>query len=990
MKSVTPPLDLRTLRRVALAGVSVSALLATPVCAQETETEAEDEQETTDVIQVTGSRITRPDFTASNPVVSVDAENIELSGATNLTNFLQDLPALVNSFDNQDSANTGNSGSAGLNLLNLRNLGTQRTLVLVDGRRHVAQSEGSSSVDVNTIPVGLIERIEVLTGGASAIYGADSVSGVVNFVLKDDYEGSSVRSQVGTTELGGADNFFVSGLWGENLLDNRLNLTLAAEYAVEDNLRSDERSFTRRGERYVQVRNPDDTADDPNIPDNIFARDARYIDTGREGLVYTNFGILTPADPRTGISYEGDGDPYEAGIFTSGFIMLGGSGTLLDDFIDEIIPRNERISLNMTANYELDPHHSLFVELKTVETQTGFQAQPTFDFFLTINPDVAFIPANIAAEPNFGSIFMGRDNFDLGFTGTDITRTTWRGVIGFEGEFDTLGGIEYEASWVYGRTESATAYYGDRIQERWLAAIDSVIDPATGEIVCRSDLDPTALPPGLNPDLWGLTFTPGPNSGCVPADVFGEDVSAEARDWINQTTHYSDRIEQNVAQAFISGDTETFLNLPGGPVSWVLGAEYREEKSQSFASEIEKQSAAVGDDISWQGQRIDSSGSFDVSEVFGEVSLPILANQPLIEEFAIDAAYRWSDYSTAGETDTWKVGGIWRLNQDIMLRGTVARAVRAPNITNLFLPNTQTFAFISDPCDVDNVEAGSDLRYANCLADLGFDPNTFDSTTSASIEGRVGGNLDLLSEEADTITYGVVLTPQIVEGLSIAIDYYDIDLANAILNVSPSTIAQQCVDLPRPNQFCALIDRDEDGEISFFRQYFVNVGQYTTSGVDFSARYLLDPADLGLQDDIGAFALTLAGSKLESLIFQDLPDAEPDEQAGDPGAPKWQVTFDVTWRKDRWSVNYGSSWYEGTRRVSVERLEADPDWVAPEYIFSDDRWTHDMQVRHQFTDEISLYGGVTNLGNQLPDIGTQQTPVSALGRAYYFGVSADF
>lgn len=968
-------------RTTILAGFTGVALTGAAFAQAE---DAEDETAAVDTIQVTGSRIVRDDFTASNPVVSVDSENIRYSGATNLTNFLQDFPALVNSFDNQDSADTGNSGSAGLNLLNLRNLGTERTLVLVDGRRHVAQSEGSASVDINTIPVGLVERVEVLTGGASAVYGADGVSGVVNFVLRDEYVGNSIRSQVGTTEAGGADNVFVSALTGRDFLDGRLNLTLAAEYAYEDNLQAYERDFLTPGLRYTFVDNPADRAgDDPTVPDRIPVRDARYFDTARGGAVtFAPFGA-----PR----FVGDGSVWRPGAFAGGFVVIGGSGTRLDDFVDEVIPSNERMVLNSTGRYDLGGGHALFGEAKYVQTNTGFRAQPTFDFAIPVRTDVAFVPDSIRNAAPGDTVYLNRDNFDLGFTGTDIERRTYRGVVGVEGAFDILGGVTYEASYVYGRTEADTEYYGDRLNDRFFAAIDAVRDPVSGRIVCRSDLDPAAIPDGVDPAIFGATFTPGANSGCVPADIFGEDISPEAAAWITDTQSYTDEIEQNVFQAFMAGDSEVLFSLPGGPVSWVLGAEHREEESRAIASDIERRSAELGADISWSGQRVDSQGSFDVTEVFGEIEAPLLAGLPFIEELTIDAAYRYSDYSTSGETDTWKVGGVWRLNEQVMLRGTVAQAVRAPNITNLFLPQTQTFQFIDDPCDQDAFDQGTDLRPDNCQAVLGQDPASFVDTKSSTVEGLVGGNPDLEPETADTITYGVVFTPNFVPGLQVAVDYYEIELADAILSVDPQTIADQCVDLPQPNQFCGLIQRDPDTrQITFFEQFFVNVGSYETSGVDFSARYLIDPADFGVERNVGTFTVSLAGSHLETLTLQDLPDAEPDEQAGDAGYPEWQATVDVTWNLDRWTVNYGANWYDETRRYDRNITDADPDYVAEEFLMLDQRWTHDLQVRYGFTDQIQLYAGVNNLGNQLPDLGSQQTPVNALGRSYYAGISAEF
>lgn len=322
--------------------------------AQQVEQEqAQQQAASQDLIVVTGSRIARPDFTGSAPVLSVDSAAIENSGITNLTDFLSDLPALTNSFGQQDSAGTGNGGAVGLNLLNLRGLGTARTLVLVDGRRHVAGNPGTSAVDINTIPVGLIERVEVLTGGASAVYGADGVSGVVNFVLRDDFEGTRVRAQYGAGEGNTAGRTFVSALHGRNFLDGRLNATLALEYAQENDLNVDDRSFLRRGQRQQLVTNPN-YAPGTGQFENIPATDLRYVDTARGGAVYTTFD--TSRSP-FGISWQGDGTPWVHGQSTSGFFMLGGSGSLLDDFQDQVLPGQDRWLANATASYQFNSNH---------------------------------------------------------------------------------------------------------------------------------------------------------------------------------------------------------------------------------------------------------------------------------------------------------------------------------------------------------------------------------------------------------------------------------------------------------------------------------------------------------------------------------------------------------------------------------------------------------------------------------------------------------
>lgn len=328
-------------------------------------------------IVVTGTRLRLPDYVQSNPVVSVTGETIQYSGVTNVTDLLTDFPAVSNSFNSVDSADTGGSASVGLNLLNLRNLGTQRTLVLVNGRRHVASDPGSAAVDTNTIPVGLIQNVEILTGGASALYGADGVSGVVNFVLRERFEGLDVRAQTGWTKDGGGERSFVSALYGRNFLDDRLNLTIAGEVALDEAISQFDRDYTTPGRREVLVGNPDDLADDPNVPDFVFYRDVRYPDTSRGGSVYTDLDF---GDSYFGFDYEGAGAVWRDGRPTSGFPVIGGSGTLLDDFVDDLSPAQDRYTFNTTGRFQLNDNHELFWEGKFARIETGFTAQPTYDF----------------------------------------------------------------------------------------------------------------------------------------------------------------------------------------------------------------------------------------------------------------------------------------------------------------------------------------------------------------------------------------------------------------------------------------------------------------------------------------------------------------------------------------------------------------------------------------------------------------------------------
>jgi len=978
-----------------LAGLSAMAL--TPAMAQDDD--ASDQQAETssdDTIVITGSRIRRPDYEFSNPITSVESETIEYSGATNLTDFVQGVPALISSTDSEDNANTADQAGVGLNLLNLRNLGTERTLVLVDGRRHVASEPGSAAVDINTIPIGLVERIEILTGGASAVYGADGVSGVVNFVMKNDYEGFSARAQTGTTQQGAGENTFISILTGKNFMDDRLNVTGSLELSLTEGVDRDDRRYAEFGRREIIVNNPYSTG-----YDEIFATGATYIDTSPFGGVYTDpdFG-----DSLAGNDFRGDGKPWEDGVYTGGFIAIGGDGSLLDGFVDQLLPELNRFTATGSFNYELTPRHNLFGDLKYVNTQTTFIAQPTFDFFLEVPFDNPFIPDPILADamPTGGpfgadTVYVARDNFDLGNTGRDIERETWRSVLGIEGEF--VDDWFYEASYVYGKTKETSEYFNDRQADRFAAAIDAVRDPATGNIVCRSDLDPTAIPSGnLDDDsLWGTTFTPGANSGCVPANIFGPNISADAANWINTTTVSDASITQQVFNAYVSGDSSRWFELPAGPLGVVFGIEYREERAEDNAAPVEEEADALGYDITWSGQATDTVGEFDVFEYFTEVDVPLIQGVPFIEELRLDAAYRVSDYSTSGKSETWKVGGIWQLNDAIRFRATTAEATRAPNITELFLPQSQTFELLADPCTVDNLQDPDDpqveaLRLQNCTADLGFDPQAtgFNPNVSSAIEGRVGGNPDLDVETAKTDTYGVVVRPTFIDNLVFSIDYYDIELNNAIQFFEAQTIVDKCYDLPRPNQFCPLISRDlsGDGRLSSFQQFAVNVASYTTSGYDMSARYSFDPQEMGLtKRNLGNFDFGLVANKLEDLTFTELADAIPDEDLGEVDAPEWQATFDTVWTSPDGVLvlNYGYSWFDETERYSQENIEQNPNIVDPDYYYWSARSVHDVQARFNLSERFTMYGGVNNLTDQEPDRGSLNYPVNPQGRYYYIG-----
>lgn len=953
--------------------VSGGVLWGTPLRAQEEAPDSDADKE----IVVTGTRISRPELDFANPVTTVSADTIEQSGRTNLADLLQQSPALLGSLTGDLTAGSNpNFGEAGLNLLNLRNLGTDRTLVLVDGRRHVSGLAGSAAVDVDAIPTDLVESVDVLTGGASAIYGADGVSGVVNFRLKHNLDGVTIRAQSGISKYGDGGNRFVSATWGRNFAGERGNVAIAYEYDADDRVPDQNRYYLRNPQSGALYRNQADLRDDPNVPDNIPYFNVRYADSSPLGAVDTNFDAGGRAD------FTGDGNIYDRGMILkqSGGYTVGGSSTPVDGYQGDLFPELERHLVNVLGHYDVSDAFTVFAEGKYVRTHTYTVSQPTFDFYLFQTPDNPFMPQAIrdAIRPGRAAIYFDdpdtpdgvlvtRDNFDLGVNAEDDIRETLRGVIGARGRISDHA--KYEVSAVYGETSSRIVARNNRQTAQWLAAIDVVTDPATGRPVCRSSLDPNA---------------PAELAGCVPYNIYGSHVQDPAAiAFINTDSVSRSKVTQTDVTASIAGDFGAVFELPGGPVGFAIGAEYRREYS-NFVPD-----AAIAAGLTWQGAIQPATGSFDVKEVFAELNAPILKDVAFAKLLSFGAAIRYSDYSTIGGATTWKVDGVYAPIRDISFRGTYSQAVRAPNIAELFSPSSSTFNFIEDPCDTQFLNNGTGFRVANCttlLTALGINPKTFSpsSTPQASVftEGLSRGNPDLTEETAKTWTAGVVLRPRFLPTFSISADWYDIRIENAVNTAEAQDLAQLCVDQPTlANGFCPNIVRDpKTGYITSFTVQPQNVAAFRTAGLDLSLAYRLKTAKLG------TFALAINGNYLDRLEFVASPGAAITSERGQTYAPKYSATLDLTWTKGPLTLNYGVNWFSKTNRFTDEEIAGDPDSAAGRYLKAKAKWEHDIQAEIEVSDQFSFYAGVNNLFDQLPDFGYSSYPVSALGRFFYAGV----
>jgi outer membrane receptor protein involved in Fe transport len=951
-------------------------------------------------ITVTGSRIRTTEYDFANPVVAIDDEAIQNSGVTNLTDFLTESPALTGSSGSNDGsgANAG-IGGVGLNLLDLRNLGTQRTLVLIDGRRHVAAVPGSSSIDINTIPIDLIERVDIVTGGASAIYGADAVTGVVNFVTKRDFEGITVRGQAGISEQGDGASQFISATVGQNFADGRGNIALNFEYGHDDRLLLSNRREFGPGFRSFYD-NPAEIGgpDDPNVPDQILFADVNYLDSAPNSAIDVDGDFLP--------DFLGDGSRYIPGTFVGGFFESGGSGTPVSTYGGEILPNIDRYIGNILLSYEVADGVTVFAQGKYARVDSASFGQPTFDFFIGVPTDNPFIPANINdpavnAFDGFGIVLVtGRDNLDLGRRGEENRRETYRGVLGVEAQITDT--INFDASYVYGQSDNVIRQANTRYNDRFFAALDAVdageflTGTPNGNIVCRSNLTGDATSSNQNvtgafffDDFGQLSFTPGANSGCVPFNVFSNGQSQAALDWINTTAIDRSTIKQHVATAAFSGTLGESVTLWGGPIGFAVGAEYRKESSDSVPDPVNTTGLTFGNAL------FPESGSFDVYEGFAELRVPIVQDRPGFYDLTVNGAARVSEYSTVGTTFTYQGGLVYAPIRDVRFRGTYAQAVRAPNIGELFSPSNQTFAFINDPCAVDQRDNGSATREANCIAllrGLGLSDAqiaTFTGDAGVSLPGLSRGNTELGEETARTITGGIILSPRFIPGLTVSADYYDVEIEGAISTPSATTLVNLCVDaLSLDNQFCdnvqrtpvgAGFDPNDAGIVNDFTLFPSNVAAFSTRGVDFSVRYRLPT------DNIGTFNLSLVGNHLISLKTQGTPGADFIESAGVIGAPEWQVNFDLNWTFDKFNLNYGINYSAETLRFARRTIENDPDIVAPEFINVDAKFQHDIQGRWTTDEGMSFYVGVNNLFNQRPDVGLTFDPVSALGRFYYAG-----
>ncbi|MGI9262650.1 MAG: TonB-dependent receptor domain-containing protein, partial [Woeseiaceae bacterium] len=715
-------------------------------------------------------------------------------------------------------------------------------------------------------------------------------------------------------------------------------------------------------------------------------------------------------------------------VSAGGGQSFGGSSfdVYRQNYYDFLLP-DDKVSVNLLGHFDINDSASLFGELKYVTQEVDAAADPNSFWDLIPgwegNP---FLPAHlqaIVADPAVDGVSITID--PVLFRARQMTdRETVRAVLGLEGEFDNSW--SYEVSANYGRYEQNIVRTNQLIVDRWFAALDAQSDPVSGAPVCASSIDPLRTPGetpfGIPPWEGGyFSFTPG-DGQCVPLNIWNGlgGLTQDALDFVLTDEYDKLVIDQFVFSAFMTGDTSEFFELPAGPIAFAAGLEYRDESSEATFDDWQRGVIPAGSpfaagtllsDISTNNALsnraeltvANESGGYDVTDVFLEASIPLLADAALAQELTLDLAARLSDYSTIGQTTTWKTNLIWAPVNSFAVRATYSEAVRAPNITELFGPEVGGAFRPADPCEASQIAAiaaddptlGASTQ-ANCvqvLNGLGLDP--FDPITgaynfvdplTASFGGVTGGNPLLQEEAAETLTVGFVFQPEFLPGLSLTVDYWDISIEDAIEAVSSQNIVDGCYIGPSLNaNFCALSERESDpadaqyGGFIFLRQSTLNFAAVETNGIDFSAKYAFEVGAHG-------FDVTLQGTTVDEINdFENPLDpsfANPELQ--ELNRPELAGNVFLNWNWGDLQVGWQSQ-YMGEMLYGGIESETYMTLYGP-VALNEEFWQHDISASYLVNDELLVYGGVKNLTDEQPFFTENAFPASPRGTFFFVGV----
>jgi outer membrane receptor protein involved in Fe transport len=909
---------------------------------------------------VTGSRIRRADNLSSpTPMVSLGEDQIEFTGSVNVYDILNELPQAGEGLTRGNTNFT--VGASGIQSINLRGLGSSRTLTLVNGRRWVGGVPGTNVVDLNSIPSDMIQRVEVITGGASSVYGSDAVAGVVNMILKDDYQGIDVEGMYGAYGEGDGETYSLSLGMGGNFADGRGNAMFYARVDSQGKMMARDRA--------------------PYTGSDVFYYGYYY--GAAYGAPYDSY-ILDPAYS----SYPPQGRFFISGSTSNSQGMLTFDCSQRDE--DSVLPSDtvvawsaaggtaqcgfnrtyhralevplDRYSVFGKTTYNFNDDHQAFMEISytSVESVSEFEPVPfnsedvfgglgNYGYHYT-NP---FVPEEIAAaavaynanNPDWnGHIPFIRRLQEFGNRGSTNVRDTFRVAFGMQGSF---GDIDYDWYYQYGesnRVQTSGAYNALNFR----SALDAEYD-ALGNIVCASEIDRAA--------------------GCVPINVFGiGSITPEAVRWVGYESMRISNNTQTVVEANLTSDFQLFDRS----ISWAAGVQYREESSDDNPDDLQ-QLGLNGSNVVPRTQ-----GEYDVLGGYAELLIPLISDVPIIQDLTLELAYRLDDYSTAGKVNASKIGLNWTLNDDFRFRGVYATSVRAPDINDLFAGQAQTFVPIADPCGGLGTEVEDTMDpvvVANCYsipeiafaAENGsFNPDlgmvvpgfVYSQPDIQTISGFVGGNPNLSEETAKTKTLGVVWTPSFAPTGSVSVDYYNIDIEDVISTVSASNLINECYETPGlTSDACVGHERfPGTGKLRYWYSFGVNQSSLKSEGIDVSAVYRFD----SLGPIPGSLNLSMLWTHRLDHTFQRTPESTPEEFLGEVGYNKDKVKLTGVWQSDKWLLSVDTT-YHGK---ALDDASQEPDDYSLNRV--DPIIYVDTQLRFFPSDDWQLYVGVDNLFNQNP------------------------
>jgi iron complex outermembrane receptor protein len=948
---------------VATAALSLAMLVGPSALAQDTAAAGAPAEQ---AIVVTGTRVARPNLEQSSPVTIVDAVEIGFRQPINAEEFLREVPGVVPNIG--AGVNNGANGSA---QLDLRGLGSNRNLVLLDGRR-VVPATNAGVVDLNLIPVALIERTDVFTGGASSVYGADAIAGVVNFVTRRDFAGVDLTSSLGLAEAGDGQTFRTDLTIGANFGDGRGNVVLSIGYSDTNPVLQGDRSW---GEVSLSSGN--------GLPQGS--------------------ATATPATilfPFTAAVSETPGAPF----------VLGSTNNFNFNPLNVYQTPLERYSLFSKANYEVTDRLEVYAQGMYVRNVIDQQIAPSGTFFSTVNLPLSnpFLSAaqrnqlcvgygisqqdcNTAATvttqgaPGYieQPIQIGRRFTEAGPRRTNFRTDTFQFTAGMRGPLTET--LEWDAYWSYGESSRTNTNEAQGLRSRLQQALR-----ASNTTTC--------------------TVTTG---GCVPINLFGPDgtVTQQAFNFLNVQTFNFIRQQFTTVQGTISGDLGFASPWASEAIGIATGIEYRKFKGQSGGDGL---SAVPGEVLGAGAAALPIRGQYDTTELFGEVIIPIIEDRPFFQNLTLEAGFRYSDYSISGGNWAYKIGGSWIPVDGIKIRGNYARAVRAPNIGELFQPQVTGLTNRTvDPCQLSRPTGNATLT-ALCAAQLAAvgAPASQLGQIPAPIAGQInftsGGNPDLDVETADTYTIGAVFTPGFLPGFAATIDYYNIHLFDAISNPSQGDVIDACFAQTDPNfAQCQLIRRNPlTGGLSgpndtTFGPFLglSNLGTIKTSGIDFGVNYRVDAG-------FANFNFAWNGNYTISNRFQATPTSVERECAGyysvncGPIQPEW------SWNA-RATMLLPSDTEISIRWRYIGGVELEP-LINPATIFDDYESIgafsyFDMALSQQIGEHFRLTLTIDNLFNRAPPVvgntigttafnsgNTYPTTYDAIGRRYRLGLNLRF